>query len=50
MRPDFPVTDLSGSATLSGEDCVTEIGPGLDWVVHCSTLLSLHSKRIVVSI
>lgn len=37
MKPHFPVANLSGSATLSGEDRVTEIGPGLDWVVHCST-------------
>lgn len=37
MKPHFPVANLSGSATLTGEDRVTEIGPGLDWVVHCST-------------
>lgn len=48
MRAHVPVTNLSGRATLSGEDCVTEIGPGLDWVVHCSALILLRGKRIVL--
>lgn len=48
MRAHVPVTNLSGRATLSGEDCVTEIGPGLDWVVHCSALILLRGKRIIL--